>query len=97
MGHTYPHPALPPPPAPVDTSPDDSLACAGSEPSHMHTATEVPNFQRGYEWWLMTEAKARNPGIVLYGLPWSFPGCKPAHLQASCSLPRLRHTMDVRK
>jgi galactosylceramidase len=45
----------------------------------MHTATEAPNFQRGYEWWLMTEAKARNPDIVLYGLPWSFPGCKPAH------------------
>ena len=24
------------------------------------------NCERGYEWWLMKEAKARNPGIVLY-------------------------------
>jgi galactosylceramidase len=31
-------------------------------------------YQRGYEWWLMTEAKKRNPDIVLYGLPWGFPG-----------------------
>ena len=28
----------------------------GSESSHMHTATDE-NYQRGYEWWLMTEAK----------------------------------------
>jgi galactosylceramidase len=42
---------------------------------HRHTATETPNFQRGYEWWLMTEAKKRNPDIVLYGLPWAFPAC----------------------
>ena len=41
----------------------------------MHTATETPNYERGYEWWLMQEAKARNPAIKLYGLPWSFPGC----------------------
>ncbi len=48
----------------------------------MHTETEVPNFERGYEWWLMKEAKARNPDILLYGLPWSFPGC---------TLPLLKH------
>jgi hypothetical protein len=53
----------------------DAQSTDGSEPSHMHTPTETPNFQRGYEWWLMTEAKKRNPDIVLYGLPWSFPGC----------------------
>ena len=28
----------------------------GTEPSHMHSATDI-NYQRGYEWWLMTEAK----------------------------------------
>ena len=32
------------------------------------------SFNRGYEWWLMTEAKKRNPQIKLYGLPWAFPG-----------------------
>ena len=53
----------------------DAQSTDGSEPSHMHFEGETPNFQRGYEWWLMTEAKKRNPDIVLYGLPWSFPGC----------------------
>lgn len=28
----------------------------GTESSHMHSATDL-NYQRGYEWWLMTEAK----------------------------------------
>uniref|UniRef100_A0A673KG89 Galactocerebrosidase n=1 Tax=Sinocyclocheilus rhinocerous TaxID=307959 RepID=A0A673KG89_9TELE len=28
----------------------------------------------GYEWWLMKEAKKRNPNITLIGLPWAFPG-----------------------
>jgi Glycosyl hydrolase family 59 len=28
----------------------------------------------GYEWWLMAEAKARNPDIKLYGLAWGAPG-----------------------
>ena len=27
-----------------------------------------------YEWWLMKEAKARNPNIKLVGLPWGWPG-----------------------
>ena len=26
------------------------------------------------EWWLMKEAKARNPALKLYGLPWGWPG-----------------------
>uniref|UniRef100_A0A8C0PPX3 Galactocerebrosidase n=1 Tax=Canis lupus familiaris TaxID=9615 RepID=A0A8C0PPX3_CANLF len=45
----------------------------GTEPSHMHYALDE-NFFRGYEWWLMKEAKKRNPNIILMGLPWSFPG-----------------------
>ncbi|XP_075704323.1 galactocerebrosidase-like isoform X2 [Rhinoderma darwinii] len=32
------------------------------------------NYFRGYEWWLMKEAKKRNPDIKLVGLPWAFPG-----------------------
>ncbi|RUS73898.1 hypothetical protein EGW08_018334 [Elysia chlorotica] len=39
----------------------------------MHYSWEE-NYERGYEWWLMKEAKKRNPNIKLYGLPWGFPG-----------------------
>ncbi len=45
----------------------------GTEPSHMRTGTEE-NYQRGYEWWLMAQAKARNPGILLDSLAWGAPG-----------------------
>ncbi len=51
----------------------DTNSTDGSESSYMHTAT-VQNFNTGYEWWLMTEAKARNPNIKLYGLAWGAPG-----------------------
>lgn len=39
----------------------------GTEPSHMHNETDE-NYFRGYEWWLMKEAKKRNPDIMLIGL-----------------------------
>merc|ERR1712176_1169272 len=51
----------------------DTDATEGAEPSHMHFNGDE-NFQRGYEWWLMKEAKKRNPNIKLYGLPWGWPG-----------------------
>eukprot|EP00927_Polykrikos_kofoidii_P020908 TRINITY_DN1997_c0_g1_i3.p1 TRINITY_DN1997_c0_g1~~TRINITY_DN1997_c0_g1_i3.p1 ORF type:complete len:867 (-),score=85.44 TRINITY_DN1997_c0_g1_i3:169-2733(-) len=51
----------------------DAPSTNGVEPSHMHSAEDL-SFERGYEWWLMKEAKRRNPQIKLYGLPWSFPG-----------------------
>ncbi|XP_035689749.1 galactocerebrosidase-like [Branchiostoma floridae] len=51
----------------------DAQSTDGSEPSHMHSADDQ-NYTRGYEWWLMREAKKRNPSIKLYGLPWAFPG-----------------------
>ena len=51
----------------------DMNSTDGSEASHMHTATDL-GCNRGYEWWLMTEAKARNPDIKLYGLAWGAPG-----------------------
>lgn len=38
----------------------------GTEPSHMHNETDE-NYFRGYEWWLMKEAKKRNPDIMLIG------------------------------
>jgi hypothetical protein len=45
----------------------------GAEASHERTATDA-NYHRGYEWWLMQQAKARNPDIKLYGLQWGTPG-----------------------
>lgn len=51
----------------------DTNSTDGSEPSYMHTATDQ-NFGRGYEWWLMTQAKMRNPNIKLYALAWGAPG-----------------------
>merc|ERR1719183_217380 len=51
----------------------DTDATEGAEPSHMHYKGDE-NYQRGYEWWLMKEARARNPDIKLYGLPWGWPG-----------------------
>lgn len=38
----------------------------GTEPSHMHYENDE-NYFRGYEWWLMKEAKKRNPNITLVG------------------------------
>uniref|UniRef100_A0A5F9CQJ4 Galactocerebrosidase n=1 Tax=Oryctolagus cuniculus TaxID=9986 RepID=A0A5F9CQJ4_RABIT len=51
----------------------DGQTTDGTEPSHMHYELDE-NYFRGYEWWLMKEAKKRNPDIILIGLPWSFPG-----------------------
>jgi O-glycosyl hydrolase len=44
----------------------------GAEASHMHTAADE-NYHRGYEWWLMEQAKVRNPKIKLAALPWGAP------------------------
>ncbi|MBO0685776.1 MAG: hypothetical protein J2P45_21735, partial [Candidatus Dormibacteraeota bacterium] len=51
----------------------DTNSTDGAEPSHMRSASQV-DCNRGYEWWLMQQAKARNPGIKLYGLEWGAPG-----------------------
>ncbi|KAL3048749.1 hypothetical protein OYC64_008261 [Pagothenia borchgrevinki] len=51
----------------------DAQTTDGTEPSHMHYENDE-NYFRGYEWWLMREAKRRNPNITLIGLPWAFPG-----------------------
>ena len=50
-------------------------ATCGSEPSHAVTRAELADPKaRGYEFWLMAEARKRNPQIVLEGLPWAYPG-----------------------
>jgi galactosylceramidase len=51
----------------------DGNGTQGSEPSHEHTSTDK-NFNRGYEWWLMEQARARNPNIQLDVTAWSAPG-----------------------
>ena len=61
----------------------DAQSTDGAESSHMHDPWATPDFTRGYEWFLMKEAKARNPEIKLYGLPWAFPqwvSCAPGTL-----------------
>ncbi len=44
----------------------------GAESSHSHTASDQ-NYNRGYEWWLMEQAKARNPNIKFAALAWGAP------------------------
>ena len=51
----------------------DANSTSGAEPSHMHSASDE-NYYRGYEWWLMEQAKARNPDIKLVALEWTAPG-----------------------
>jgi galactosylceramidase len=50
----------------------DGNSTQGSELSHMHTSTDE-NYYRGYEWWLMEQARARNPAIYLDATAWSAP------------------------
>ncbi|MFF0084768.1 NPCBM/NEW2 domain-containing protein [Streptomyces canus] len=51
----------------------DTNSTDGSEPSIEHTKGTV-HCDSGYEWWLMEQAKKRNPHIKLYGLAWGAPG-----------------------
>jgi galactosylceramidase len=55
--------------------PGDSNSTQGSEPSHMHTRDDL-NFYRGYEWWLLSEAKKRNRDrdLTLDANAWGAPG-----------------------
>jgi galactosylceramidase len=46
----------------------------GSEPSHAVTREELADPKpRGYEFWLMAEARKRNSRILLDCLPWAYP------------------------
>ncbi|GAA4639817.1 hypothetical protein GCM10023196_102940 [Actinoallomurus vinaceus] len=51
----------------------DMNSTDGAEPSHMHSPDDL-NCDRGYEWWLMEQAKKRNPDIKLAALSWGAPG-----------------------
>lgn len=52
----------------------DTQSTDGSEPTHLHYADENPDCTRGYEFWLMQEAKKRNPKIQISALAWGVPG-----------------------
>ena len=56
----------------------DINSTEGTEPSFARTREEFDRprpecFDRGYEWWLMREAKRRNPKILLGVLQWGAP------------------------
>jgi hypothetical protein len=51
----------------------DTDATDGPEPSIERTRGHI-DCNRGYEWWLMAQAKARNPQIKFYALEWGAPG-----------------------
>ncbi|MEW2397151.1 NPCBM/NEW2 domain-containing protein [Streptomyces sp. NPDC046862] len=51
----------------------DTNSTDGAEPSIEHTKGTV-HCDSGYEWWLMEQARKRNPHIKLYGLAWGAPG-----------------------
>ena len=52
--------------------PGDGNSTQGSMPSHMHTRDDL-NYHRGYMWWIMQQARARNPSLTLTATPWSAP------------------------
>lgn len=51
----------------------DGNATQGTEPTHMRSHNDE-NYRRGYEWWLMVEAKRRNPALTLDACAWGCPG-----------------------
>mgnify|MGYP002432146429 FL=1 len=52
--------------------PGDGNSTQGSMPSHSHYLGDF-NYRRGYIWWIMQEAKKRNPLLTLDGTAWSAP------------------------
>ena len=52
--------------------PGDGNSTQGSMPSHMHTRDDL-DYSRGYTWWILQQAKKRNPNLSLDGAAWSAP------------------------
>jgi hypothetical protein len=50
----------------------DLQSTSGTEPSHMHSRNDL-GCGRGYEGFILTEAKRRNPSIKTWGLSWGVP------------------------
>lgn len=53
--------------------PGDGNATQGSMLSHQHARDDL-DYHRGYTWWVMAEAKRRNPALALDAKAWSAPG-----------------------
>ena len=53
--------------------PGDGNSTQGSMPSHMRTRNDL-DYTRGYTWWILREAKKRNPQLSLDAAAWSAPG-----------------------
>lgn len=53
--------------------PGDGNSTQGSMPSHMRTRGDLDH-SRGYTWWILREAKKRNPALTLDAAAWSAPG-----------------------
>ena len=51
----------------------DGNNTATAWPAHRRSLQEMPNYTRGFVWWLMKEAKKRNPDIILSALHWGYP------------------------
>jgi galactosylceramidase len=57
----------------VEIGSGENSTC-GSEPSQAITRAELLDPKpRGYEFWLMAEARKRNPQVILDCLPWAYP------------------------
>ena len=52
----------------------DGHSTINTESSHMHTEDDPPSFKRGWIFWLLQEARQRNPDLKVGGLAWSWPG-----------------------
>ena len=50
----------------------DAQSTVGTEPSFQHTEGDV-SYDRGIQFWFMSEAQKRNPSIVIAALEWSAP------------------------
>jgi len=51
----------------------DTQSTDGAEASHMHSSDDL-DCERGYEFWLLREAKKRNPALLTSALAWGAPG-----------------------
>ena len=51
----------------------DTQSTEGTEATHERFRGDL-NCTRGYEWWVVQEARKRNPAIKTYGLTWGVPG-----------------------
>lgn len=53
--------------------PGDGNSTQGSMPSHSHYRGDY-NYRRGYMWWVLSEARRRNPQLAIDATAWSAPG-----------------------